>query len=182
MSPLSRLPGAIHAACRRGYEVLALVVLIERQDEVALGIAVFRAEGVDPLDGFQQHPVVEVVRIVLVGRQVLLKPDIKNEAADRLDLVQKPVGRVAKLTILGDIGHRVEACAFLHPNCRMDASPLDLKIEKLAFSLEEPRAETAHLIHRQHEPGQPENRALLVFCILAIDIGTDMAEFIEIGV
>lgn len=106
---------------------------------------------------------------------------MEDEPAERLDPVQQPVGEPAQLGIAGDVGRRVEAGPLLLPLGRVFFRAPDLEGEKLALALVEPGPEAAHLVGRQDEAREAEDRALPVFGVGPGHIGADMTELVEIG-
>ena len=62
----------------------------------------------------------------------------------------------------------------------MLARALDLEREKVTFALEKPSSEAAQVFGRHDEARQAENRTVVVSGVLPGDVGTDVAEFVEV--
>ena len=58
---------------------------------------------------------------------------------------------------------------------------LDLEVEQVALSLEEPGRKSPCLIQGKDESGEAEHGAVVVPLVIPADVGADMAEFVKIG-
>ena len=75
----------------------------------------------------------------------------------------------------------VSGGAFLLPHRGMFPGLLDLEVEQVALSLEEPCRKSPDLIQRQDESCEAEHGAVVVAVVISADVGTDMAKFVKIG-
>ena len=110
----------------------------------------------------------------------LIRPDIEDKAAELTDLVEQPVRQLSDLWILTYIPDCVKTGTLLFPLGWGFAGPLDLPLEKLAFTLEKPGAKLAHALGRQDETRQAENRTVVVFEVFPADIGAMVAKFVQV--
>ena len=177
----ARLSPSVHASRGRGDQRGALIMLVENHDEIASRVRILFAELVDPLDRLDKHSRVEPVRTVRGWCRGLPEPDVEDEAAESLDLVEQSIRELSEHTISSHVCDGEEAGSLLLPHRGVFTRPLDLESEHLALALKEPCPEAAHFCTWQHESREAEHRTGLVSWVCTADVGTDMPEFVKVG-
>ena len=155
-------------------------MLVEDNDKTVRRAAKL-AEVIEALDRFDKYLPVEAIWAVLGGCQGLSYSNVEYETAELLDLVEQPFREFSEFGIPGHIVDGIQASTLLLPQSRGYPGLINLKLKKLALTLEEPCPEAADFFRWEHKASKPEYWTFLVFGVGPTHIGAYMSKLVEIG-